>query len=269
MRQIVITCCCLFSLTICWAQSTLPYHGARSAGMSLASTTIADEYSLYNNIGGISQVEKSTVLAGYQNRYSIHSFQTVSAGFIYPAKGFHFGIAFLHFGDDLYNQQRIRTVIGNRIQQVSLGLAIDYDQVRIETIGVAQALSFGFGGIAEILPFLHCGFYISNITQASLTTEPSTPLPTIFSAGLSFIPTTELLVILEIKKDLGFDELLKCGLEYRLISAVAIRTGIQPTRRVSSFGLGFRSNKLNIDYAFSPDLQLGHSHDFSLFYQMR
>ncbi|MEM7298170.1 MAG: hypothetical protein AAF391_07880, partial [Bacteroidota bacterium] len=134
--------------------------GARSAGMAGASLTIGDEYSLFNNVGGLGQVDYHSAFAGYQNRYGIREFQVIGGGGIFHSDIGNAGVGYYKFGDHVFSQQRIHLAIGNQLQMVSLGLGVDLVQYNISTIGSRQVLAIQFGGIAEITPQLVFGAHI-------------------------------------------------------------------------------------------------------------
>lgn len=241
-------------------------QGARSAGLGGASATLGDEYSLFNNIGGIGYLENHSVFAGYQNRFGISEFQTIGAGAIYKGGLANAGVGFYRFGDELYSEQRIHLAVGNKIQMVSLGIGLDLLQYNISTIGSTHAIAIQFGGIVEISPQFRFAAHIFNLNQAKTSSELENQIPTVMKAGVSFLASEELSLNVEIEKDLEFDEVFKAGLEYEIIENVIARTGIRTKPSVGAFGIGFHPKNLKFDYAFSNDFRLGSIHDLSIAY---
>lgn len=243
--------------------------GARSAGMAGASLTVGDEYSLFNNIGGLGRVDYHAAFAGYQNRYGIREFQVIGGGGVFHSDIGNAGVGYYKFGDDVFSQQRIHVAIGNQLQMVSLGLGVDLVQYDIATIGTRQVLAIQFGGIAEITPQLVFGAHIFNLNQAELTSETGEKLPTVMKGGFSYRPSKELMLNVEVEKDLDFDEVFKAGLEYQIIENVYMRTGISTEPFLSAFGVGFHPKNLKFDYAFSNDSRLGNIHELSVSYTIK
>lgn len=238
--------------------------GARSAGLGGASLTIRDEYGLFNNIAGISGISNPTAFAGFQDRYGVSEFQVIGGGALYPFSFGTTGIGFYKFGDENFSQQKIHLAVGNKIQMVSLGLGIDLVQYDIATIGTQQVIAIQFGGIAEITPQLLFGAHIFNLNQAELDNETGDRVPTIMKGGLSYLPTDELMLNLEVEKDLDFDEVVKFGIEYEVIDRVFLRTGISTDPFINAFGVGFHPKSFKFDYAFSRDANLGNIHELSI-----
>lgn len=243
--------------------------GARSAALGGASLTLGDEFSLFNNLGGLGLVENHAVFAGYQSRFNVSGLQTIGAGAVYTSAIGNAGIGFYKFGDDLYSEQRIHLGIGNKIQMVSLGLGVDLLQYNIETIGSRRVLAIEFGGIAEISEQFVFGAHIFNLNQAELSEETGQRIPTVMKGGFSYRPSKELIINIEVEKDLGFDEVIRAGVEYQLIENVFLRTGISTNPFLNSFGIGFHPKNFKLDYAYSSDSNLGSIHDLTLAYSLK
>ncbi len=243
--------------------------GGRSAGMAGASLTLGDEYSLFNNIGGLGRLEDHTAFAAYQNRYGVSQFQVVGAGAIYASEIGNAGVGFYKFGDDIYSEQRVHLAIGNKIQMVSLSVGVDILQYNISTVGTSNALAIQFGGIAEVTPQIRFGAHIFNLNQAKFDAETGERIPTVMKGGFSYRPSDELMLNLEVEKDLDFDEIFKAGIEYRIIEKVFVRTGISTQPFIGAFGVGFHPKNLKFDYGFSNDSKLGSIHELSVAYSLK
>ena len=236
--------------------------------MGGASLTLADEYSLFNNIGALGRLEYHSIFAGYQNRYGVTELQTIAGGAVYNHKLGNAGVGYYKFGDDLFSEQRLHLAIGNRLQMVSLGLGIAVIQYHIESVGTKQAMAIEFGGLAEIAPQLFFGAHVFNVTQAELNPELDEPLPTVMKAGCSYRPSDELTLSIEVEKDPDFDEVTKAGIEYMIIKDVFLRTGISTQPFTAAFGVGFHPKKMKFDYSFSDDSELGNVHEIAVAYQL-
>ena len=243
--------------------------GGRSAGMAGASLTLGDEYSLFNNIGGLGRVENHAAFASYQNRYGISQFQVVGAGAVYASDIGTAGMGFYKFGDDIYSEQRVHFAFGNKIQMVSLALGLDILQYTISTVGTSRALAIQFGGIAEISSQFRFGAHVFNLNQAKFDPETGEKVPTVMKGGFSYRPTDELMLNIEVEKELDFDEVFKAGIEYRIVEKVFVRTGISTHPFSGAFGVGFHPENLKFDYGFSNESKPGSSHEISVAYSFK
>lgn len=242
--------------------------GARNSGLAGASITLADHFSLFNNVGGIAKVPNHATFVSYQNRYAIAEFQTLGGGLIYRSPIGNAGIGYYKFGDDLFSQQRIHVAIGHQIQLISLGLGIDLLQYHISSVGTRHVVALQFGGIAEITPQFLLGAHIFNLNQTSLIEEADEQLPTIMKTGISYRPSDELMVNLEVEKELDFDEIIKGGIEYQVVENIVLRTGIATNPRISAFGIGFHPKQFKLDYALVNNSEIGGVHEISVSYQL-
>lgn len=242
--------------------------GARNSALAEASITLDDAHSLFNNVGGIARLENHSFIATYQNRYNIPEFQVVGTGIIYTSSIGNAGIGFYKFGDDLFHQQRIHLALGNQFDRVSLGVGLGINQYHVSTVGTQHVLVLQFGGIAEITPQLLFGAHVFNLNQAKIVEETDEQVPTVMKTGISYRPTKEVIINIEVEKDLDYDEVIRAGVEYQVVKKVFIRTGVSTNPSVNAFGVGFNPKNLAFDYAYRNDVNLGAIHELSFTYSI-
>lgn len=243
--------------------------GARSAGLATASVTISDSWSMFNNIAGITEVDGPTSALSYQNRFSVSALNTMGAAFIQPTSFGHLGISLFRFGDELFNEQKIGFAFADEIGIVSLGFGVNYLQINIEGVGRRAILPIEFGGIATLHEKFVIGAHITNINQAKVSRTNNERLPTIMKMGLSYRPLSNLMMNVELEKDLDFEEVFKAAFEYNFVKQFYARTGFRTAPFIATFGLGFDSSKFLVDYAYSNDSRIGDIHELSVVYQFR
>ncbi len=251
------------------AQSGNYQSGARAMGMGQASVTLQDEWSAFNNIGGISGVKSLSTSFAYTNHYGIEGFNTMSATVAVP---FQYGVTAIsayHFGDDLFNEQKLALGFGNSIGFVRLGAQINYLQYNIEGFGRKGVFVAEFGGTAEIIPQLVFGAYIFNINQVKLIRDQNERVPVLMRTGVSFKPVDYLMVNAEVSKDIDFDPIFKAGLEYILKKHFYFRAGVKTLPATHYFGLGIHMERIQFDYAFSTTYGLGFVHQASVDYHIK
>jgi len=78
----------MVNLVYGYSQMSFYEFGARSKGVGNSNSTLSDEWSIFNNVGGISGVDGSVVFFGYDHYGEIEGFDRVAAGLIHP---FSFG----------------------------------------------------------------------------------------------------------------------------------------------------------------------------------
>jgi hypothetical protein len=136
--------------------------------------------------------------------------------------------------------------------------------MRINDFGSASAVFFDLGGIVEMIPSLSFAAYISNFTSSSLNDVNKTRLPVSMKLGLSYTPTEEIMLNIDLCKDVEFNPVLKAGLEYKIVEKLFVRTGLNSTPFKVFFGGGVCFGRFVIDYAVSSSTFLGMSHQASV-----
>lgn len=267
IKSLLITYLVCISYTI-WAQSAATPMGARAQGLAFASATLSDEWSAFNNIGGLSKVNHLTAACTYEARPGIAAFNTMAAAVALPIPFGVTGIGIFRFGDDLYNEQIVTTGFSNTFGLASLGIRLNYIQYHAEGFGNKGVLSLSFGGIATLSPVFSVGAYITNINQPALS-EDQERLPTVLTVGVAFKPSDKLLLTAELEKDLEYTPLWKAGLEYAFYKKFWFRTGFNLQPNAAFIGLGFKPEKFRLDYAFMQTSEQGARHQATVAYRLK
>ncbi|MCH7414942.1 hypothetical protein MM213_15685 [Belliella sp. R4-6] len=265
LLSIILVC---FSSLRINAQSgieTLP-KGARSMSMGNANLTIADSWSLFNNIGALGRLESSSAMVGYDHRFNLNELTTIAAGVALHTEKFRYGISASSFGGEHFNQNTLGIGIANQLGIASLGLKINYFQTNIDGFGRTGSPVIEFGGMAELSPNLFFGAHIYNLSNSKLSKNSFDRIPTVVRSGISYRPSEKLMVNIEAEKDILLDPLIKLGLEYNLMDRLWMRSGFNTNPSNLFFGIGFRPRNFVIDYAMTQNQYLGNTHHFSFGY---
>ncbi len=251
------------------AQSISTLMGARAAGMGYASSGLADEWALFNNVGGIGSQDFLSTAVAYEIRAQLTNANRMAFAFNSPIRWGVASLGAFRFGDDLYSEQIISAGFGNKFGIASLGAKVNYIQYRAEGFGTNHAFSLDFGGIAQLTDKLSIGAYITNLNQASMSNDyQSERLPTKLTAGLTFKPLENILITTELDKDLDYAATWRTGLEYSFKEKFFFRTGFNLKPQTGFFGIGMRKKNLHADYAIQFNSLTGASHQASACYRI-
>jgi hypothetical protein len=253
-------------LTIAQSISTL--MGARAAGMGYASSGLADEWSIWNNPGGLGRAENFSVSSAYEIRPWMKGASRLAAAANAPTKFGTFGAGLFRFGDDLYSEQVISLGAGNKLGIASLGAKINIVQYRTAGIGTWHAVSFDLGGITQLTEKLFINAYIFNIGQAKINKDTDERLPTKLTAGITYRPSAAVIITSEIIKDLDFEPTWRTGLEYQFKENIFFRTGFNLQPSLAFFGMGAVRKRIKIDYALQVNSPAGPTHQASAIYRI-
>lgn len=247
-----------------------PPMGGRGFGLAGATVTLQDEWALFNNIGALRSLQHPMTFISFQNLYSIPALNHLGLGIAFPyKKEVTVGGSLYRFGDAYYNLFEGGIGIAHQIQKVSLGIKINYHQIAVQEMGVRRNIIVEFGGLAKISDRLYAGAHIYNLTQAKVSKEPRELIPLIMKAGISFRPFEKLVLTAETEKWLTAKPLFKGAIEYSVIPKLKLRAGCSLKPDVFHAGIGFRDEKLSIDYGISTHPVLGLSQQLSLTYILK
>jgi hypothetical protein len=259
---------CLLSPALLLASGDPVPMGGRSWALANASLTLADEWAVYNNVGGLARLRENYLGAACDVRYGMTGLTTVALAGVLPLAFGTCGISLDRFGDELYNEQRFGIAYGHQVDRVSLGFKASYVQTAIANLGARGRFVFEFGGIAELTPQLWLGASVYNFTQARLASYDDERIPTVLRAGLSWRPLPQLMLNAETEKDVDYTARFRGGIEYQLAKPFFVRVGIATDPGTNHFGFGFKRNKLWVDYSLRTHPTLGLSHHLSLSYKL-
>jgi hypothetical protein len=243
--------------------------GARAAGMGYASSSLQDEWSVFNNVAGIAGIKATSLAATYSispalqgaNRTAFAATQPLGVGAI--------AVGAFHFGDELYSEQKLSVAYANKLGLASLGATVNYIQYNAEGFGTHGVAALSLGGIAELTSLISIGAHITNINQPYLTEAKDERLPTILTAGICLKPSDKVLLTTEVQKDIEYETLYKTGIEYRVKPKFIARTGFNINPNAFFAGMGFHRSCLFIDYAIQyVPLAIGYVHHASVNYQL-
>lgn len=240
--------------------------GARAGGLGYTSAVIDDEWSLFNNVGGLGKIKQQSGNFAYEARPALVAANRMAASFLTHTKAGTLGAGIFRFGDDVYSEQMVSIGYGNQIGNTSLGSKVNYIQYRAENFGPHTAFSLDFGGITEIAKSITVGAYITNLTQSKLIGTDGERLPTKLVAGVGFKPSEKVFLATEIEKDIDYQSTWKTGLEYNFYQKVFFRTGFNLNPNAAFFGLGLHKKNLKVDYAIRFGQLMGTAHQLSASY---
>lgn len=249
--------------------------GARAAAMGEAYTALAsDGTSLYWNPGGLAQIEKMEISAMY-NRY----FQAINQGYLslaFPLLGGTTGLGVNYVdmgqieGRDEYGNPTgdfgasdIHLFAGyaSKFKNISWGLTAGWLQDKIEK----DIKSSFLGNIGLLYPLSEL-FTLGVAAQNIGSKLGDDPLPLTFKVGAAS-KLKALTLALDIAKSQD-NEIHYClGVEWWLRNILALRVGYKTNQDIGpglTAGIGYKFEKISLDYAYVPYGDIGGTHRISL-----
>lgn len=243
--------------------------GGRAVGLGNAAVTLADAWSLTNNIGGLGWLDRPVVGVFAENRFGISAFRTTGFTAATPLGGGKRGAAGLdvaRFGDDIYSETRAGAGYAYHQGPFSVGVKADFLQTAVEGLATRRAVALSAGGLVRLVPQLWLGAYGYNLNQAKLDDALDQRVPTLLKAGLSYRPNAKLLINVETQKVVDLPAAFTGGIEYAPHPVVAVRAGFNTLTEAFNFGIGGKARGFQLDYALGSQSRLGLSHVVALAY---
>jgi len=243
------------------AQIVLSNTGARNESLASSTSVSDDEWSLWRNPAGLTQVPHAVVACGVRRIQGLSAF-TRSVVFATATKFGSLGAGMSAFGDELYNEQAASLAFANELGLASLGIRADVVQLRIDGSNTKRVVGISIGTIAKISPQLSLGACARNVNLPAWS--HGQPLPVVLNAGLLFRPSETLVFMAEAEKNTDLDPTLKAAMEYSLQRKFFVRTGFNLFPNAAFGGLGFRAWRFAFDYALRFGYKPGYSQQLSI-----
>jgi len=237
--------------------------GGRASGMAGSSILLHDEYGLFNNPGSV-QANNLTFLAAYSTKYLPIGINDVRIGMVLPLAKITTGLGVLYFGDELFNQIRVSSLIADNFGFASVALRANYHQFYVKNYGYRRALTFDIGGLFSLSEQLSFAMVFRNISRSKLLGETDNPLSSIIQMGLSYQPIEKFRMDAQLNKSITQATDLRFGIEYKVTESISVRSGFSPSSTLAAMGLGIFLKTIILDFAGSYHQQLGYSGIISL-----
>lgn len=244
--------------------------GGKAAGMSNASVTLIDFWSVNQNQAGMAWIKNFSAGVYYENRFGIKELGLKSGAIVMPTKSGVLGLSVSNFGYSQFNENKIGLAYAKNFgEKFSAGVQLDYLTTHIgENYGNSGTVAAEAGLHYKLNSKLTAGAHVFNPTRAKVAEYNDERAPTIFKLGLSYTFSDKLIVAIESEKDIQYEPVMKAGVEYHPIQTLYFRTGISSNPTMNSFGFGLELSNFNIDFATSYHRTLGFSPQVSLVFHV-
>lgn len=220
-------------------------------------------YTLWRNPAGLSQIDELNLVFAYHLPYGFPELQSVILGFIFPWKPV-IGLSYFQGGNGPLKNRQYGLSTGIDLGEINLGLRIRYWEIRIPGTHPYRTWNIGTGVQIQLTEQLLAGLFLDNITRSSVS--PGEVSPMLWNAGINFSPSENLCLLAEVNYILGQQWETKIGVEYIIKQRLAVRTGFNLGTLEGYFGVGFKLERLNLDYAVGIHPNLGITHQGAVNY---
>jgi hypothetical protein len=226
-----------------------------------------DALSINANQASLVQVQAMQVSIMGERRFMLEDLGWYRAGIIFPAAGGGIGVQGNFFGTVLNKEAELGLAYGRKVgQKMSIGAHFSYCTQRIATLSQQKQIATEASWQLEITPVLKAGFRIYQPFNLSTTYEDP-KLPAVYSSGLGYQPSEQLLFVVELQKEQKRSINCIVGIEYRFAKLLLARIGIQSETASYTLVTGLQIHPFRLDVMASLHPQLGITPGLTLHFQ--
>ena len=231
--------------------------GARSVSLGQANAAlVGDRWAGFGNPALLQANALNVSFYGIRN-YGFVELTDYAATVSLPHKYGISALSFHRYGDDLFNETRIRGTYKNGFENVHFGVTFNYSSLQFgDSFGSAGAFGVDVGIASELANGLWLGARATNINRPQYG-DTDEDLVRELAVGLSYTLTDRAFFIADVVKDVRFPTSFRGGIEIELVDRVFARTGVSTEPNTYSFGFGYKDVKWQFDLAVQQHTVLG------------
>lgn len=236
-----------------YAQVTL---GARAISLGQATTALpGNTWSVFENPAMISDQQRIVSFFG-SRYYGLSELTDVAAVVAYPTSIGVIGGGAHRYGNDLFNETRVRLSYKNSYQNFQYGAALNYTNISIGQgtssidYGSYGALGIDVGLAARMIDGLWIGAKATNVNQGQYGEVElqdggtfAEEVPRNLSIGFSYQLSGVALFTTDVIKDVNFPISYRGGIEVDVIKNMKARAGITTAPQTFSCGFGYNTEQ--------------------------
>lgn len=244
--------------------------GARGLALGGATVALPDyNWSIFSNPAHLSSNKSTLGFYGLRN-YGFAEITDVSAFGSIPTNFGVAAIALHKYGDNLFNETRVRVGYKNEWESLQFGAVLNYNHIVFGSVyGSGGALGIDIGVAAEITQEFWIGAKASNLNHPQYDFSGSSEdLERDLTIGFSYLITEEATFVMDVLKDVRYPVSYRGGLEVVIIQDLKGRVGITIEPLTYSFGFGYEKDFWEVNLAVQQHSLLGLSPGFDLIFSL-
>ena len=233
--------------------------GSRFGAMANCGVAVPDIWSVSHNQAGLGLIDKTQIGLFHEQKFLVKELGFSSLAATFPIKAGTFGLLFNYFGYSKYHEMKLGIGFGKKLgSKISAGVQLDYFTTFLpSSYSKQQAITVEFGLLSQLKENLNLGFHIFNPIPQKYELNKEQQLPSYARLGLAYNIRKIVLLSVETEVKSAEPTIFRAGIEYLPIQQLALRIGASNQESPLSFGIGYNTNKLNFNIAFTDHQQLG------------
>lgn len=231
--------------------------GAENESSGNIMSVASNELCVQGNPAGLSLADSVACASVSSLRYpSLASMGRLNFCVYKPINKYNIALSVNRLGADYLNKHAVYLGLAHKINTVSLGIALSYQQWYAEGYVSKRTLQVDMGGSIILSKNLCLGTYITNITQSKWSRAPHDVLPTLMAIGLKYKLLKNVSLLAELEKYLHHKANFKIGMRYQINRLITLNTGVHGATHRIFAGLGVNSRKISIWCSYSYNYYL-------------
>ena len=261
-RVILFSVGLIFITGVCSSLQAQAVIGAREIALGQATSALqGTDWSMFGNPALMSEDQRSVSFFGVRY-FGFSDITDMAFAGSYPTNVGVLGVGAHRYGDDRFNENRLRLGYKNSFAGFHFGAIFNYSHVAFGGgYGSAGALGVDVGLAAPIVSDLWIGAKATNINQPEYGSKNNEKLPRELSIGLSYQLSDIALFTSDVVKDVQFPISYRGGIEAVVIKNLVVRAGITVESRTFAGGFGYSGDiwAVNIAVQRHENRVLGYS----------
>lgn len=242
----------------CYGQSSHKPVSDAYTGIGAYSQHAIDAFSFLNNQAALAKVKNAEAGVLAEKRFLLDELSAYTAALVLPTHAGNFGFRTNYYGHSDYNESVIGLAYARNLgSRMDLGVQFNYNRVLVSGYGSASVVSAEIGTIIHVSQQLHTGIHINNPVAMKFGKNSEEKLPSVYSFGIGYEPSSKSLLNLEIVKEDDEPVTVNAGFQYRPMEQVVVRAGISSATSQVWMGAGVLWKNFRIDVMSSYHSQLG------------
>ncbi len=247
--------------------------GASNLSMGNTGVAIQNLWSSYHNQAALGFFEGMEAGIYYENRFMLPEFGLKSMAFNMSLPTGTIGINLSSFGYKNFSDNKVGLAYGMKLADfIAVGIQIDYFLIHQQSYyGNLGTVSGEIGIYATPFEDFYIGAHVFNPWRSKIAEYQNERLPTIFTLGIAYNFSEQMLFTAETEKDLDFPAIFKTGIEYEPVENFKLRTGVSFSKKnfFPAFGIGYEIKNISLNLSFESHPVLGMKSGLSISYKFK
>jgi hypothetical protein len=245
-------------------------RGTKAIGMANAFVAVSDDpWAINYNPAGLTQITDIQCSAFIiPNQFGLSELRTSALALAVPFSFSTFALKGENFGFDLYKETEVGMAFARKLDQnISGGLSLNLHRLDIARYGSTQNVLLNGGVLAYALKNVKVGFNFNNMMGATVG-RLNEKFPQLITLGACWSPLNDLLLSLEMEKDIHYPASIKWGIEQMVFDVLAFRAGVANNPAKYSAGVAVKYSFIEFGYAGYSNLDLGWTHQIDISFKL-